>query len=42
MDEGPRCPAAHRFGAATGAPSGNNRTEFRKTVIQPVRSGVGI
>jgi len=42
MDEGPSCPAAHRSGAATGAPSGNNHTEFRKAVIQPGRGGVGI
>jgi hypothetical protein len=42
MDEGPSCPAAHRFGAATGAPSGNNRTEFRKAVIPSGRGGVGI
>jgi hypothetical protein len=42
MDEGPRYPAAHRSGAATGAPLGNNRTEFRKAVIQPGRGGVGI
>ena len=42
MDEGPRCPAAHRSGAATGAPSGNNRTEFDRAVIQSGRGGVGV
>jgi hypothetical protein len=42
MDEGPSCPAAHRSGAATGAPSGDDRTEFRKAVIQSGRGGVGI
>jgi hypothetical protein len=42
MDEGPSCPAAHRSGGATGAPSGNNHTEFRKAVIQSGRGGVGI
>jgi hypothetical protein len=42
MDEGPSCPAARRSGVATGAPSGVNRNEFRKAVIQPGRGGVGI
>jgi hypothetical protein len=40
MDEGPSCPAAHRSGAATGAPSGN--TEFRKAAIRSGRGGVGV
>jgi hypothetical protein len=42
MDEGPSRPAAHRSGAATGAPSGTTHIEFRKAVIQPGRGGVGI
>jgi hypothetical protein len=42
MDEGPSCPAARRSGAATGAPSGNSRNEYRKAVIQSGRGGVGI
>jgi hypothetical protein len=42
MDEGPSCPATHRSGAVTGAPSGNNRNEFCKAVIQAGRGGVGV
>ena len=42
MDEGPRYPAAHRSGAATGAPSGNNHTEFRKAAIQSGRDSAGV
>jgi hypothetical protein len=42
MDEGPRWPAAHRSGGATGAPSGNNRTEFCEAAIQSGRGGVGV
>jgi hypothetical protein len=42
MDEGPSCPAAHRSGAATGAPSGGNLTEFCKAVIQSGRGRAGV
>ena len=42
MDEGPSCPATHESGAVTGAPSGNNRIEFRKAVIRAGRGGVGV
>jgi hypothetical protein len=42
MDEGPSCPATHRSGAVTGAPSGINRNEFGKAVIQAGRGGASI
>jgi hypothetical protein len=42
MDEGPSCPATHRSGAVTGAPSGINRNEFRKAVIQAGRGGASV
>jgi hypothetical protein len=42
MDEGPSCPAAHRFGAATGTPPGDNHAEFRKAVIQSGRGSAGV
>jgi hypothetical protein len=42
MDEGPSCPAAHRSGAATGTPSGDNHPEFRKAAIQSGRDSAGV